>query len=81
VEVLLEVKDGYSILHWASESPRALSHAERIVEQIDRQLDILPDGAILEWHVTDPWGAAAIRRILLENQIVDVNVIYTPRLG
>ncbi|MDQ0647504.1 hypothetical protein QFZ53_001700 [Microbacterium natoriense] len=81
VEVFLEVKDGYSILHWAPESLRALSQAESIVDQIGRQLDSLPNGAILEWHVTDPWGAAAIRRILLENQIVDVEVVYTPRIG
>jgi len=45
-----------------------------------RQLDALPDGAILEWHVTDAYGAAAVRdffeRAGLDDQI---EVVFTPR--
>ena len=42
-------------------------------------LDVLPDGAILEWHVSDPVGAAAIRDVLKQADIEGITVIYTPK--
>lgn len=38
----------------------------------------MPEGAILEIHVSDPVGARAIRQLLDEADYYDVNVIYTP---
>ncbi|WP_371203439.1 hypothetical protein [Microbacterium sp. BWT-B31] len=80
-EIFLEVKDGHSPLYWAPDSPISVSRAERIVTQMRQQLESLPDNAVLEWHVTDPHGAVAIRQIMLRAEIYDVEVVYTPTVG
>ncbi|MCA4997624.1 hypothetical protein HWD35_23150 [Tsukamurella tyrosinosolvens] len=48
-----------------------------LLMEAQRQLDALPEGAILEWHVANP-QSAAIMRELLESRGLDVDVIYTP---
>jgi hypothetical protein len=46
----------------------------------ERQLAALPDGAVLEIHVSSPFGAAAIRQLLAGNRIFDATVVYTRKL-
>ncbi|BDB44642.1 hypothetical protein Mkiyose1665_41510 [Mycobacterium kiyosense] len=43
-------------------------------------LDALPDGAILEWHVSDPYGAAALRDLFNFNGLSEIRVLYTPKI-
>lgn len=49
-----------------------------ILKEIRGQLGALPDGAILEEHVSNPLGAAGIRQLLADKRIYSVDVIYTP---
>lgn len=50
-----------------------------ILEEVPRQLNSLPDRAILEIHVSDSAGAAAIRKLLDGPDFDGVEVIYTPK--
>ncbi|MDP7735102.1 Tox-REase-5 domain-containing protein [Mycobacterium paragordonae] len=79
-EVFLEAKDGFRGLAFAPDNSYWLSRAEGAVGQATRQLDALPEGAVLEWHVSDPYGAAALRELFDSNGLYDVTVIYTPKL-
>jgi len=78
-EVFLEAKDGFRGLAFAPDSSYWQGRAEKALEQVDRQLAALPPGARLEWHVSDPYGAAALRQLFLDRRIFDVDVIYTPK--
>ena len=33
----------------------------------------------MEWHVSDPYGSAAVRDLFERNGIYDITVIYTPK--
>jgi hypothetical protein len=79
-EVYLEAKDGHRGLAFAPDSTYWEGRADKTLEQVERQLRALPPDAILEWHVSDPYGAAAIRKLFEANGIYDVPVIYTPRV-
>lgn len=79
-EVFLEAKDGYAGIAARDSSEHWADRAERLVLQAERQLGALPDNASLEWHVSDPLGAAAIRELLIDNGMADIVVIYTPKL-
>ncbi|KJQ55987.1 hypothetical protein [Microbacterium sp. SA39] len=82
VEVFLEVKNGYGQLHFAPRSEWAVLRTQAIARQLTRQVDMLPDSAVLEWHVTDAYGAHGVRRIV-DTLGFDgfVEVIYTPKVG
>ncbi|MGH3954543.1 MAG: Tox-REase-5 domain-containing protein [Mycobacterium sp.] len=79
-EVFLEAKDGFRGLAFAPDNAYWLGRAESAIEQVDRQLGALPPGARLEWHVSDPYGAAALRDLFDSNGVYGVEVIYTPKL-
>ncbi|MFL0289172.1 hypothetical protein ACJH6H_28445 [Mycobacterium sp. SMC-21] len=79
-EVYLEAKDGHRGMAFAPDSTYWEGRADKTLEQVERQLRALPPDAILEWHVSDPYGAAAIRKLFEANGIYDVSVIYTPRV-
>jgi len=79
-EVYLEAKDGHRGMAFAPDSTYWEGRADKTLEQVERQLRALPPDAILEWHVSDPYGAAAIRKLFEANGIYDVPVIYTPRV-
>lgn len=81
VEVFLEAKDGYAQLHYRPDSDWSTRVSARLAAQADRQLTVVPEGARLEWHVSDPHGAAGIRTALAERGIFEVDVVYTPRIG
>lgn len=53
---------------------------DRNVDQIDRQLDMMPDGAKLEWHVESPDHARALEERLRGTDYADdVTIVHTPR--
>lgn len=78
-EVYLDAKQGYSALATDVGKPWANGMADGLLKEIPRQLDAMPPGAILEVHVSDPIGAQAIRNLLDNADLYDVNVIYTPK--
>lgn len=78
-EVFLEAKDGFRGLAFAPDNSYWMGRAESALEQVDRQLGALPQGARLEWHVSDPYGAAALRDLFDSNGVYGVEVIYTPK--
>ncbi|OBA98281.1 hypothetical protein A5666_22840 [Mycolicibacterium fortuitum] len=78
-EVFLEAKDGFRGLAFAPDNSHWVDRAEKIIGQVQRQLDAIPPDAVLEWHVSDPYGAAAIRQLFHDRQIYDVEVIFTPK--
>lgn len=77
-EVFLEAKDGYGVLAYRPDSSIAQGVSRNLLAEVRAQLRVLPDGAVLEWHVSDPVGASAIRRLLERNGFDDVAVTYTP---
>ena len=78
-EVFLEAKDGYAELAVNPDKPWAQGMKESIVDQAKRQTQALPDGAVLEWKVSDPRGAEAIQKILDRERIFDIKVDSIPR--
>ncbi|WP_420111728.1 hypothetical protein [Pseudactinotalea sp.] len=80
-EVFLDGKDGYEVLGRAPEIPMSQGMRTNLLAEADRQLRVLPEDAVLEWHVSDPVGASAIRKLLADNGITadDITVIYTPK--
>src|SRR5690606_21114599 len=81
VEVYLEVKNDWSELAFRPGSPEMQAKMKQFVEQAQDQVAALPPGAVLEWHVSDPHAAAAIRQEFadLDNGLPNVVVLYTPR--
>lgn len=63
-EVFLEAKHGYRILGEAPYTTQAQSMSSSIAKQFTSQMSVLPEGSKLEWHVSDPRGATAIRNII-----------------
>ncbi|MEC4837544.1 Tox-REase-5 domain-containing protein [Mycobacteroides chelonae] len=78
-EVFLEAKDGYRGMAFAPDNTYWQGRADKAIDQVDRQLAAIPPGAKLEWHVSDPYGAAALRKLFIDNDIYGVDVIYTPK--
>ncbi|MFV8051478.1 MULTISPECIES: Tox-REase-5 domain-containing protein [Mycobacteriaceae] len=78
-EVFLEAKDGFRGLAFAPDNSYWEGRAEKALAQVQRQLEAIPPDAVLEWHVSDPYGAAALRQLFQDRQIYDVDVFYTPK--
>ncbi len=78
-EVFLEAKDGYRGMAFAPDNSYWQGRADKAIIQVQRQLAALPPGSILEWHVSDPYGASALRQLFADRLIYDVDVIYTPK--
>ena len=73
-EVYLEAKRGYEILDRAPYSQRAEGMRHNLLEELRRQMRVLPKGAELEWHVSTARGATTIRNIVDEYELInDVN--------
>ena len=66
-------------MFWQPDSDYWTKRAAGDLATAERQLGALPPGATLEWHVSNPQGAAALRAMLEKNDIFDIAVIYTPR--
>ncbi|AGM26872.1 hypothetical protein MASS_0270 [Mycobacteroides abscessus subsp. bolletii 50594] len=78
-EVFLDAKDGYAKLATEPGKPWTNGMTDGLLKEVESQLGALPDGARLEIHVSDPTGAAAIRKLLSDNFIYGAQVIYTPK--
>lgn len=79
-EVFLEAKDGYSELSTDPNSDWSIDARRKLIRQARRQIAALPPGAKLEWHVSDPLGTAAIRRILSASEFRRIEIIDTPAI-
>ena len=77
-EIYLDAKRGYQILHHNPDHPKAKGVQQQLIKEANRQLEVLPPGAKLEWHVSSREAADAISRILEDEGIYGVDVIYTP---
>lgn len=76
-QVFLDAKHNYAPLFENPGKPWTQNIGEGLVREAERQLDILPPGTGLEWHVANPQSAAIIRNLLVGKGL-DVDVIYTP---
>lgn len=76
-QVFLDAKHNYAPLFENPGKPWTQNIEDGLVREAERQLDVLPPGTGLEWHVANPQSAAIIRN-LLEGRGLDVDVIYTP---
>lgn len=77
----LQAKEGYRGLAFEPGQPAWQRMSELLVNEATRQLSAVPEGATLEWHVSDPYGSAAIRNLLDKRRLFGVKVIYTPKLS
>ncbi|MFE3997199.1 Tox-REase-5 domain-containing protein [Nocardioides sp. YIM B13467] len=79
-EVFLEAKRGYRVMVFKPDSKIAISMADSLVSEANRQLDVLPEDAELEWHVSDEFSANKMRTLLAQQGIFEIEVIYTPEI-
>ncbi|WJR32402.1 hypothetical protein P3F83_17990 [Mycobacteroides immunogenum] len=77
-EVYIDGKVGREGMFWQPDSSYWEKRAFSDFGTAQRQLSALPPGAILEWHVSNSQGAAALREMLEQRRIFNVDVIYTP---
>lgn len=81
MEVFIEAKNNYRQLGSAPLGERSVSRTRAIVLQMTRQIDALPEGAMLEWHVTDPHGAQGVRMVVDKVGFGGLlDIIYTPEV-
>ncbi|OLT79681.1 hypothetical protein BKG58_19830 [Mycobacteroides abscessus subsp. abscessus] len=78
-EVFLDAKREYEPLFKYPEATWVDNIRQDLLKEAQRQLNALPDGAILEWHVANPQSAAIMRDLLESRGLDDVHVIYTPQ--
>ena len=50
-----------------------------LLDEAERQSSAVPDGAVLEWKVSDPDSADAIREILDDRGYTSIDVVYEPK--
>lgn len=79
-EVFLEAKHGHAQLSTYPESKWSVDKAEALVKEAKGQVKALPPGAKLEWHVSDPVGAAAIKELLKDSDLSSIDVLFTPKI-
>lgn len=77
-EIFLEAKFGYHEFATDPNGQWAAERRDKVVSQARQQLDALPPGARLEWHVSDARGAAALKKLLIDQRLQGIDVIYTP---
>ena len=77
-DVFLDAKRGYQLIVFKPDLEKAKAMKVNLVAEARRQLNALPDAAVLEWHCSDAHAAREIRRILLREGFTDIDVIYTP---
>ncbi|WP_338569730.1 Tox-REase-5 domain-containing protein [Arachnia propionica] len=75
-EVYLDAKRGYQRVYYDPTHTKGMQ--QQLIDEAKRQRRVLPPGAKLEWHISSREGADAISRILEDEGIYDVDVIYTP---
>ncbi len=75
-EVFLEAKDWSAGIAYGG-GPRWSQRIDDAIDQSERQLAAIPEGALPEWHISNPHAAAAMRRIFAREGL-DVVEVYTP---
>lgn len=80
-ETFTDGKDGYTSLVTDPGQPWTDGMEATLLDEAKRQTRTIPDGAVLEWKVSDPESAAAIRDILDENGYSTIDVEYVPKKG
>ncbi|WP_218002292.1 restriction endonuclease fold toxin 5 domain-containing protein, partial [Janibacter corallicola] len=78
-EVFLDAKDGYADLASNPGRPWTRGMKDGILDAAKRQTDALPEGAVLEWKVSDPRGADAIQKLLDDEKFFNIDVEYVPK--
>lgn len=82
-DVYIEVKRGFDELAFGPLSEAMQAKLDGFVAQAAKQAEALPEGTLLEWHVSDRHGAAAIRaRFDSDPDLAEfeILVVHTPRL-
>lgn len=80
-EVYQEVKNGWDELAFYPESEKMEAKMGEFVKQAREQVRALPDGALLEWHMSDPLAASVIKAEFSGTPgLGNVLVLYTPAL-
>lgn len=77
-EIYLDAKREYPMLVNQPDQRWVASIRDGLVDEVARQVRALPDGATIEWHVSNPGSAQVMRELLDDNGFYDVRVIYTP---
>ena len=62
-------------------TPWADGMRNTLLDEAERQSSAVPDGAVLEWKVSDPDSADAIREILDNEGYPSIQVTYVPKEG
>jgi len=75
-EIYLDAKRGYQRIHYDPTNTKGMQ--QQLIDEAKRQLKVLPPGAKLEWHISSREAADAISRILEDEGIYGVDVVYTP---
>jgi hypothetical protein len=77
--VLLETKgQGYDRHFDAKLEPKPyFKGAKRLVRQAQRQLEVA-NGIPIRWHVAEPRMVDILKKLLKENGITKIDVVYTP---
>ncbi|WP_114203006.1 Tox-REase-5 domain-containing protein [Janibacter anophelis] len=78
-EKFTDAKDGYTSLVTDPGTPWADGMTDSLLEQAERQSSAVPDGAVLEWSVSDPDSARAIRKLLNNEGYTNIDVVYVPK--
>lgn len=80
-EKFTDAKDGYTSLVTDPGTPWADGMKDTILGEAERQTSAVPDGAVLEWKVSDPESADAMRDILDDEGYTSIDVEYVPKKG
>lgn len=79
-EVFLEAKDGYADFYFNPNRGDIIARAGDFVADTRRQVEALSEGAVLEIHVSDPYGARALEFLVDDTGFANVEVVYTPKI-
>lgn len=78
VEIFLEAKHRQQPLLYYAEYFSSQASQVKFLNQVRRQLSVLPKNAELEWHISSKQGAQAISLLFIKAKIYSVKVVYTP---
>lgn len=78
-EKFIDAKDGYRSLVSDPGTPWARGMKATLLDEAERQARTVPDGAVLEWSVSDPDSARAIRKLLNNEGYTNIDVVYVPK--
>lgn len=80
-EKFTDGKDGYTSLVTDPGQPWTKGMENTLLDEAQRQTRTIPDGAALEWKVSDRESAVAIRKLLYREGYTTIDVEYVPKKG